>query len=126
MPFDRTVSGDWIVGTDRFRLGDPLSYYSPRLGKVFTAPFDFDTDFSSIPPIAWTILKLTPTSHKVRRAGVIHDYLYRTGIVSRAVADQLFYDMIREEGLGYVRGQLCWQALRVFGGVNYKGAQDGK
>jgi len=121
MPFDRNVSGGWVVGTNLFKLDEVLSYYSPRLGRTFTAQPDFITDFSSVPRIAWTALGVLPTSYQVRRAGVTHDMLYRSGIVIRTLADQLFYDMIREEGLGYIRSQLCWQALRMFGGTNYKG-----
>jgi len=125
MPFSRAIGGSWIAGTDIFQVSMPPVYYSPRFKREFSCPFGAETDFSSIPRVAWTILGVTPTSHQVRRAGVIHDHLYKTGELSRADSDQLFYDMVRAEGLGYIRGQLCFQALRAFGGVNYrKGLND--
>jgi hypothetical protein len=81
-----------------------------------TVPFGFVTDGLSIPRFyRW---RFSPTGRGFR-AALAHDYLYRTGIVPRDVADRVFRDGLAFCGVGAWERGLMWATLRVVGGVAY-------
>lgn len=88
-------------------------------GRTFRVPAGFETDFFSIPRVLWPFI-----GHPRQRGGaaaVVHDYLYRTGSVSRDVADEVFRILLRRLGVGYWRRQLLFWGVRAFGGSAYRG-----
>jgi hypothetical protein len=57
------------------------------------------------------------------RGGLVHDALYqmiRLKLIPsdyRAVADRLFYDILREDGMNIIRANYYYYAVRMFGSV---------
>lgn len=93
-----------------WRLDAPLTYRHPRLPQgELTVPRGFTTDFASVPrwlPLVYAVLG--DTAHE---AAVIHDYLYRTGIVSRRAADIILRDVALDTG------EPPWRAWALYWGV---------
>ena len=54
-------------------------------------------------------------------AAALHDYLYRTGELGRAMADRVFYEAAGASGVVWWRRALIYAAVRVFGGAFYRG-----
>ena len=85
---------------------------------IITVPPFFRTDFASIPRgLRWLV-----TGHnKTRKPAVIHDYLYHFGIGKRKEADQIFRTALEEEGVPRWKRNLCYWAVRAFGGLSWQG-----
>lgn len=81
-------------------------------------PKYFRTDFASIPRgMRWLV-----TGHnKTRKPAVIHDFLYRNGIGTRKDADLVFRTGMRGEGIPAWKRNLCYRAVRLFGGLSWRG-----
>lgn len=77
------------------------------------APFPFDG--ASIPRPVWSILGLYPMHPKVQAAALVHDALYCAQITTRAVADAIFADLCRNDGVDRFRVGIMYSALRVAG-----------
>ena len=73
----------------------------------------FVTDFSSIP----TLFQWVVHWSKVDVAGVVHDYLYDRGTLSRWQADRVWFEVARsgDHRANCVQAFACWLALRLFG-----------
>jgi hypothetical protein len=84
----------------------------------WTVPAGFETDFASIPRVFWRLL---PPVGRYGKAAVIHDFLYRTGSASRAVADRVFLDAMEVLGVGWLTRHVMFLAVRAFGWTAYKG-----
>lgn len=97
-----------------WRLHRELRYYSPLLKKTIVVPKDFVTDFASVPRL---ILAYTFFGGKADEAAVIHDWLYSTQEVSRAIADAVFQEAI--ESLGYSRftSTMMYSGVRAGGWI---------
>ena len=83
-------------------------------------PKGFVTDGLSIPRFAWPIVG--PTTGRAFIAGLLHDYLYSKASphdFSRAVADQLFLEIMYNLGIGF-RRNIIYSAVRMFGWRFYK------
>lgn len=105
---------------DHWRLTEPFVYRDPACMVI--VPRGFNNDLASVPRIFWPILDPT---NDVTLAAVPHDWLYATrGVVrpwlpaiSRAQCDAIFYRALRANGVGYIRAQTMWLAVRA-GGVS--------
>lgn len=78
----------------------------------------FVTDFSSIPtPFHWIV-----RWSKVDIAGIVHDWLYAKGKVTRACADEIWRMMALsgEHRATPCQANICWLALRLFGGFAWR------
>lgn len=104
-------AGDVVVrqlDAKSWTVVEPLGY----TGRVetFEVPVGFETDFASVPrPFTW----LLPTYGVYTKAAILHDYLCRTGEVSRADADGLFRRSMRELEVSIPRRYLMWAAVRL-------------
>lgn len=89
--------------------------YSNLYTLTITARAGYEFDGASIPRVFWFIGH--PMSPKFQRAALIHDILYgfRT---DRETNDELFYQLLLEDGVNKFRAKLMWTAVRV-GGVFY-------
>lgn len=96
-----------------WRLLEPLSYDSPRLGRTVTVPAGFVTDFASVPRLPLAFLMAGDKAHE---AAVVHDWLYTTHETDRATADAVFRDAIRERHSA-LTAALMWSAVRLGGGA---------
>ena len=96
-----------------YRLLKNLMYFSGPLRIV--VPKGFETDYASVPRFLWNII---PPTGKYSRAAVVHDYLYRSQITSRVVADAIFYEAMRALGVTW-RCWIMYMAVRLFGWKPY-------
>ena len=86
-------------------------------GKTFVIPAGFESDGVSTPRFLW--ISVSPKlDHETIRAGLAHDYIYRTQPEgwTRKQADDMFYDLAREDGLAWIRAEKAYLGLRAFGG----------
>lgn len=80
---------------------------------ILRVPAGFETDGASVPRFLWFLF---PPIGDYYRAAVIHDYLYsRAGECSRFLADSIFRDAMREDGVPALRRILIYYAVRIFG-----------
>lgn len=99
--------------TDKdWQLLSPLVYDAGRFGTI-TAPAGFVCDFCSVPriPVAYLL-----TGGIGQGAGIIHDYIYRVGGMSREDADRVFYMALRDLGVPPWKAGLMFKAVRMFAG----------
>lgn len=93
-----------------YTLLEPLSY-----GDL-TVPAGFKSDGASVPRIFWRIV-FPPGDSRALRAAIIHDYIYRTHPAgwTKEAADELFYDLLIEDGIGEFSASLAYWGVRLFG-----------
>lgn len=75
-------------------------------------PAGFVTDFASIPRAFWA--SLSPHG-QYSRAAVLHDFLYWTQSCTRAQADRLFLQMMKQSGVSPANRQTIYGAARAAG-----------
>jgi hypothetical protein len=79
----------------------------------------YRTDGASIPRAAWSVVG-HPLSGSLLRAGLAHDALYSSHLLSKAQADKVLYDMVRESGTAWWKSQAIWLAVSEFGGPAWR------
>ncbi len=102
-----------------FRLNKP--HTDSWRGKVFTVPEGFRSDGVSTPRFLWATV--SPKIHPATlRGGVNHDYIYRVqpSDWTRAEADRMFYDIIREDGTAWHRAVKAYLGVRLFGRIAWR------
>ena len=116
----------WIL------LADYRLVYEDKPGKrmiEFLIPINFEFDLASIPRFLWSIISSFELSIA---APLIHDYLYRyvgrpvhhdiqiTDVefvsqkITRAKADEIFYNIMILEGVPKWKAQAAFRAVRLF------------
>lgn len=104
------------------------TYYSNRNDKEYrvTVPAAFCFDGASIPRILWT-QSGHPMLPRFLAAALVHDYLY--GLlgpyddgydITRKEADNLFFDMLRTDGVSYWRAKKMYYAVRLAGWRSFR------
>jgi hypothetical protein len=78
----------------------------------WTVPKNFETDFASIPRFLHSWL---PPTGPWGPAAVLHNHLYKTGLVDRKGADQLFLLAMKELGVPKKKRYVIYFAVRCFG-----------
>ena len=119
MELTRTISGEW-VSSDHFKLDEPVRFRGMlEDGEVLSVevPEGFVTDFASVPRVFWTII---PRDGLVSIPAVIHDFLYRTQVVSRKDADWVMLRVMKEVGVPGWKRWIIHRALRAFGALAWK------
>lgn len=103
---------------DVWVIEDELTYFTALLPeKHVTVPIGFETDLASVPRFFWRIF---PKSGRWNRAAVVHDYLYKTGMVSRSIADSIFLEAMGILEVGAISRYVMWAAVRSFGWCPWK------
>jgi hypothetical protein len=105
------------IDGDSWRLLAPL-VYETSAGDVITVPAGFVTDFASIPRPLWAI---APPAGTWGLAAVLHDWGYRTGLLSRGEADRLFLDAMADLKVRWVTRWAMYLAVRAAGWTAYRG-----
>lgn len=88
-------------------------------------PKGFQCDFCSVPrlPLVWLMVGAIGEV-----AGTVHDYLYRRGAQllegnyrepTREEADNIFYNILGEEGVSWWKRKAMYYAVRVGAGKNW-------
>ena len=111
------INPDFAGGRGLWELTEPLVYDSDRAAMTITVPAGFRTDFASVLRLPVIYLLFGDKAHA---PATVHDYLYHSGIVPRAVADDVFYEAMRvSTKLSGVERWMMWAAVRAFGGSHY-------
>lgn len=103
--------GAWVLHED-------YSYYDAPRDCLLNIPAGFRFDLASVPRALWWLI--APFELSIV-APLLHDWLYRHGGVvpgrsyTRAEADALFRDVMREEGVPGWRWRAAYLAVRVAG-----------
>lgn len=97
-------------------LGNVFTLMEDIYYKDLTIPCGFQSDGCSVPRIFWRVI-FPPLDNKAIRAGVIHDYIYRTHPANwtKGKADREFRKLLLEDGVPSVRANLAFLGV-VFGG----------
>lgn len=77
-------------------------------------PQSFVFDFASIPRIAWTIIG-SPATGKHRIPALIHDWLYASEMFERSICDEVFYMLLRQYGVSWLKSKAMYYAVRLGG-----------
>jgi len=93
----------FILG-DNFIVGD------------FTVPIGFDTDLASVPIGMRNLVSRLDGIE----AAIVHDWLYRTGLVNRKEADDIFFELLKGSVPSWKRWAM-WLGVRLGGQFSYKG-----
>lgn len=105
----------WIGPGYRFRLESPYQLRHVDIDVEIVVPEGFEFNAASVPRLAW--LAISPLDLGVV-APLIHDWLYRTGgggVITRRQADRLFIRHMKAEGVGWIRRNAAYLAVRVGG-----------
>ncbi len=106
------------VGTGfRRRLTKAMAFCfrHPRLGiQWFTVPQGFVSDFASVPRFLWPVL---PPHGRVKRAAVLHDWLYCQPEIDRPYADLLFLEAMKADSVPWLQRWAMYLGVRIFGGL---------
>lgn len=94
----------------------PFHYQSDVVQRTLYVPAGQSTDFNSIPRLLWRVCP--PADHA--EAGVVHDWAYRTGALTRKEADDVFYEALLALGVSSWKARTMWAAVRMFGGGPYQ------
>lgn len=104
---------------DKFIMGSHYRY--KVLGRLIDVPKGFITDLASVPKVFRNLVNAYGKNYT--RAAVIHDYLYSVGHklgIDRKMADNIFLEIMKERGVSFLKRQLMYRMVRMFGGLHYK------
>ena len=106
-------------GNDNWCLRAPYTIRDLRRGLEWTILDGYVYDLSSVPRILWSVL---PPWSLSTVAPLAHDFSYWHGgrvypgvTYDRAQTDQLFLDLMEQEGVSKARRTLAYYAVRCFG-----------
>jgi hypothetical protein len=92
-------------------------------GIKYTIPKGFKTDLASIPRFAWPIM--SPAHSSLIRPAIVHDWFYRAYCeFDRKSTDLVFYHMLRNDGVGFIRARFMYYAVRMWGWRFYQHNED--
>lgn len=94
----------------KWELTTPFVYYSETTNDTYTVPIGFVTDFASVPRIPGAYYLAGNTAHK---AAVVHDFLCRTKLVSRLMADEVFLEAMKDQQVPAWRRWLMFLGVRI-------------
>ena len=107
------------AGAQLYQLTSPLMYASDVAGLVITVPTGFISDLASIPRIPFFYLLLNQIADE---PGVIHDFIYSTALLPRAMADNVLREACLLIGISSWKVNLIYFGVRV-GGASHYGPQ---
>jgi len=96
-----------------------LVYFSAKAGQQFEALPGFRTNFVTGRKL---LVVRRIVQDTMNPAAVIHDQLYDTGEVSRALADEVFLEAMLVLGVAGWRAYAAYAAVRAFGWKFYRAA----
>jgi hypothetical protein len=101
-----------MIDDAHWRLVDEFRYDSKVAGARLLILPGYVTDFASVPrvPVVYWL-----TGNTAHAAAVVHDYLYTTGLFSKAISDQVFLEVMTLTGVPR------WRAWAMYLGVKYFG-----
>ena len=109
------------IDDQRFILLEKETAFS--LGYRITIDKGFDFDGASISKPLWSIIGSPFTGNYVR-AALFHDGLYACCTLDRKLSDDIFLDLMKEDGVGYFKRYSMYLAVRAFGSRAYDSNQE--
>ncbi len=85
----------------------------------YFVPAGFVCDLASIP---WFLRWLYPVDGPWAGAAVVHDHMYTQHDIGRGIADFIFWQLMRQDGVPVIRAAVFYAAVRTFGGPARKRA----
>jgi hypothetical protein len=98
-------------GRAEYEVMEPLVYIT-KDNRTIEVPKGFITDLASVPRPFWALL---PPGGKYSKAAVVHDYMY-VYHYDKEYADKTFRDALKECGVGSIRRNIMYYAVKLFGG----------
>lgn len=86
--------------------------YGSGPDETIEVPVGFTTDFASVPRFLWWFL---PPDGEYTQAAVLHDYLYRTHLLTREKADFVFLEFMSLLEVPKWKAEVMYRAVRMFG-----------
>lgn len=117
--FPIVATNDGVAYLDAdWRVTVRLSVFDVVRSSVFVVPAGFSSDGASVPRALWWLCG-DPMERPRLYAALLHDWLYTTGVVSRAEADAIYYAMLRHFGYSPMDASVNYLAVRLFGSRHY-------
>lgn len=113
MRWNAHVDAEWLSDGRSMRLRESLTFLD-RAGSIWIASQGIIVDGASIPRFFWRFIG-GPFSGRYRRASVIHDAYCQTRERPSRAVHAVFFEMMREDGVGLIKAWLIWGAVRMFG-----------
>ena len=86
-------------------------------------PKFFRYDGASIPAPAWQ-LTYSPFHPDVMLPSLVHDWLFYNHQVDQEKADDIFYRLLRDNGVDYLKANTMWLAVRTAGGFFWENDEE--
>lgn len=101
--------------------GNVFTLLAPIVYEDLVIPAGFESDGASVPRFFWRCV-FPPNDTRALRAAFIHDYVYRVHPRgwTKKKADQTFYKLLRENGIGYCSAKMAYWGVRGFGAPSWK------
>ena len=96
-------------------------HYENKLYDI-VVPKGFDFNGASIPRFFWRIIG-HPYMPDFQRGALLHDFIYRSPghiDIKRKLADRLFMEILREDGVSKIKSLTMYNAVRTFGKFSWK------
>ena len=89
-------------------------------GKALVVPAGFKSDGASVPRFFWRCV-FPPGDSRALRAAFAHDFIYREHPFgwNKEDADNLFYHLLREDGMSWFSSQGAYWGVRLFGSSSW-------
>jgi len=87
-------------------------------GMPHVIPAGFVTDGASVPRGLWNLF---PPFGRYNKAALLHDWLYQFGAMTRAQADWVFLEAMKELGVGFLTRWAMYSGVRAGGWVAWNG-----
>ena len=102
----------------KWELVEEFDYYTDVFKErlIIKVPKGFVTDFASTPRVLWSVF---PPWGRYGKAAVLHDYLYQTAMFDRKTCDLIFKEAMDVLGVGKIKRELMYLAVRLFGKKHY-------
>ena len=105
-----------------FMLLDNLVYHSIKYGVKISCPVGFISDGPSVPRVPLLYLLF---GHRGKRAGVVHDWLYRNTLFVRSICDDIYREALSDSGKNAVTSNGMFAGVRVGGKSSFSGKKAG-
>lgn len=105
-----------IIKEDTFILLEDVKVSS--LGYSIRVKRGFDFDGASIPKAFWSVIG-NPLTGDYKIAALIHDALYSSQELPKELCDNIFLEIMRLHGVGYIKRYSMYNAVKVFGSLSW-------
>ena len=120
---EKTISLSVPLSGDIRTTQSELTYYSEIAKCYILVPIGIKTDLGSIPQAFQNVF---PKDGKAMFAYILHDYLYKTGMFSQKICDDILEEAMKSLGVTWWRRKVVRNGLRVGGWVAYNNYRNGE